>query len=137
MVKKRQSRAIQFLLAPVVLVFVSLLTMHVDAAEIRLYGVNKKGQQREKSLALNRDEPGCHNLFLGEEVFRIAQVGFTYCSIYLEKDCPKGEALIMKWKGRTRKNSARAHPTDRIMPGSMWYFSDNEERKIRSWKCVE
>ncbi len=132
-----QSRAVRFLLAPVVLILVSLLTPSVDAAEIRFYDVNKKGQQREKSLTLNRDEPGCHNLFLGEDVFRIAQVGFTYCSIYLEKDCPEGEALTMKWKGRTKKNSARAHPTDRLMPGSMWYFIDNLEREIHSWKCVE
>jgi hypothetical protein len=106
-----------------------------DAAEIRFYDINRKGQQGEVGFVRNRDEPGCHNMFGGRDVFRVAQIGFTYCSVYSQKDCPDDEALTMVWKGRVKKNSVRAQPTERLMPGDLWYFQDNEEREIKSWKC--
>ncbi|GJL83855.1 MAG: hypothetical protein DHS20C01_34890 [marine bacterium B5-7] len=104
-------------------------------SEILFYNVNKKGQQSLLGMLPNRDEPGCHNMFFSKDVFRVAQIGFTYCSVYAEKDCPEDAAMIMRWKGRVKKNSARAQPTDRLMPGDMWYFEDNAERKVGSWHC--
>lgn len=106
------------------------------AAEgIRFYKVNSKGQQSEVGFLRNRDEPGCHNILGSREIFRVAQVGFTYCAIYAEEDCPEGGAMVMHWKGRVKKNSARAQPTDRLMPGDLWYFEDNGTRTINSWMC--
>lgn len=106
-----------------------------DAAEIRFYKVNSKGQQREIGFIRNADEPGCHNMFGSREVFRVAQVGFTFCSVYPEADCPADSAHVMNWKGKVKKNSVRAQPTDRLMPGDMWYFGDNETREVKSWHC--
>jgi hypothetical protein len=56
--------------------------------------------------------------------------------VYAAKDCVEDSALIMIWKGRAKKNSARAQPTERLMPGDMWYFDDNGVREVESWKCV-
>ncbi|KAA3630446.1 MAG: hypothetical protein DWQ08_06285 [Proteobacteria bacterium] len=108
-----------------------------DAGEIRFYKVNGKGQQREIGLLRNRDEPGCHNMLGSRDVFRVAQIGFTYCTVYAADDCAEDGALIMNWKGRVKKNSVRAQPTDRLMPGDMWYFGDNDVREVHSWFCRE
>jgi hypothetical protein len=106
-----------------------------NAAEIRFYKVNSKGQQSEVGFLRNRDKPGCHNTLGGRDVFRVAQIGFTYCEVYSEKDCEADSALIMNWKGPVKPNSARAQPTERLMPGDMWYFDENEPLEINSWKC--
>lgn len=117
---------------------ISWLTFSVgvaNAAEIRFYKVNSKGQQSAVGFLRNRDEPGCHNTLGGRDVFRVAQIGFTYCQVYSEKNCEEGSALIMNWKGPVRSNSARAQPTERLMPGDMWYFDENESLEINSWMC--
>lgn len=106
-----------------------------DAAEIRFYKLNSKQQQREVGFLRNRDEPGCHNILGSREVFRVAQIGFTYCSVYSDKDCMEDDALTMHWKGKVASNSVRAQPSDRLMPGDQWYFEDNQTLEIRSWSC--
>lgn len=112
-------------------------TATAQAGSIRFYKVNSKGQQSEIGFLRNRDEPGCHNVLGSREIFRVAQVGFTYCTVYAEEDCPDGQGLIMNWKGKVRDNSARAQPTERLMPGDLWYFGENDTREMNSWKCVE
>lgn len=112
-------------------------TTAAEAGSIRFYKVNSKGQQSEIGFLRNRDEPGCHNVLGSREIFRVAQVGFTYCTVYAEEDCPDEQGLVMNWKGKVRANSARSQPTERLMPGDMWYFGENDTREMNSWKCVE
>jgi len=107
----------------------------VQADGIRFYKVNDKGQQSEIMLIRKRDKPGCHNLRRSRTIFRVAQVGFVYCSVYAAKNCAEGSELTMHWKGRVKKNSARAQPAERLLPGAMWFFDDNASLKLRSWKC--
>ena len=107
------------------------------AAEIRFYKVNKKSQQDEIRLIRNRDEPGCHNLRRKREVYRAAQVGFTYCSVFEEKDCPDGKGIVMEWRGKVKKNSIRSQPSERLMPGDLWFFPEDQTRKLGSWLCVK
>ncbi len=118
-------------------IFSFLATNVAEAGSIRFYKVNSKGQQSEVGFLRNRDEPGCHNVLGSREIFRVAQVGFTYCTVYSAKDCPDDDGLTMIWKGKVRENSARAQPTDRLMPGDLWYFEENGTREMNSWKCVE
>ena len=120
----------------VTVALLSLLFNNAQAAEIRFYKINKKDQQSEIRLVKNRDEPGCHNLRRKRDVYRVAQVGFTYCSIYPEKDCPDDAALTMEWRGKVKKNSVRAQPGARLMPGDLWFFNDTKPREVRSWVCV-
>ncbi len=128
-------RAIHGIAAAVLLVAWTW-SLAAHGGEIRFYNVNKKGQQSEVRFVMGRDKPGCHNIFGGRDVFRVAQIGFTYCTVYAEKDCAEDSAMVMNWKGKVRKNSARAQPTERLMPGDMWYFDDNGMREVSSWKCV-
>ncbi len=62
-----------------------------QAADFRAYRANEQ-LQLDRIPTLNEDEPGCHNMMLGFSVYRVAQIGFEYCSIYEEKDCKAGTA---------------------------------------------
>ncbi len=102
---------------------------------VRFYKVNKKGQQSEILFIGKRNTPGCHNLRRARDIFRVAQVGFVFCSVYAEKKCSDGTEFTLHWKGKVKKNSARAQPTERFLPGAMWFFEENDTRKVASWKC--
>ncbi|GIT53997.1 MAG: hypothetical protein Ct9H300mP16_11570 [Pseudomonadota bacterium] len=54
------------------------------AASIRFYTVNNQNQQRELYLLPNRSRTGCFNLPVSVDIYRVAQIGFEYCSIYSE-----------------------------------------------------
>jgi|SaaInlStandDraft_1057018.scaffolds.fasta_scaffold324126_1 hypothetical protein len=106
-----------------------------NAENIHFYKVNKKGQQKEISMIRNRDEVGCHNFRRIKDVLRVSQIGFVYCSVYSEKNCPESSVHTMNWKGKVKKNSARAQPSERLQQGDLWFFGDNETRPVGSWKC--
>ena len=129
---------------PVLLIFVFLLlagcqtpNQKPDAprSEIRFYTINSLDQQRELSWLPKRHAEGCFNLPVSLRLFRIAQIGFTSCSVYHGKDCATVQSHPMVWSGKSRSNSNKKVPTFMITQGAMWHFSRGREAEVRSWQC--
>ena len=129
---------------PVLLIFVLLLlagcqtpNQKPDAprSEIRFYTINSLDQQRELSWLPKRHAEGCFNLPVSLRLFRIAQIGFTSCSVYHSKDCAVVHIQPMVWSGKSRNNSNKEVPTFRMTEGAMWLFTRGRKAEVRSWKC--
>ena len=127
-----------------VLVFVVLLlagcqtpNQKPDAprSEIRFYTINSLDQQRELSWLPKRHAEGCFNLPVSLRLFRIAQIGFSSCSVYHGKDCAAVHTHPMVWSGKSRNNSNKQVPTFKITEGAMWLFSRGRKAEVRSWQC--
>ena len=103
-------------------------------AEIRFYSMNEHKQQRELFLVPGAGEAGCHNLPLTRAVYRVAQVGFTFCEIYVKKDCQAGSEHKLSWPATTQ-DPDKTEPTTRITPGAQWLFTTEASAKIGSWSC--
>ena len=104
-------------------------------SEIRFYTINSLDQQRELSWLPKRHAEGCFNLPLSLRLFRIAQIGFTSCSVYHGKDCEAVHTHSMVWSGKSRNNSNKQVPTFRMTEGAMWFFSRGRKAEVRSWHC--
>ena len=104
-------------------------------SEIRFYTINSLDQQRELSWLPKRHAEGCFNLPVSLRLFRIAQIGFTSCSVYHGKDCATVQSHPMVWLGKSRKNSNKKVPTFMMTEGAMWHFSRGREAEVRSWQC--
>lgn len=100
-----------------------------QAADFRAYRANEQ-LQLDRIPTLNEDEPGCHNMMLGFSVYRVAQIGFEYCSIYEEKDCKAGTEVPVTWK----KEEA---PVRKFTQGDRWFLvsEDPQGRSVASWYC--
>ena len=129
---------------PLVLIFALLLLagcqtlkQKTDAprSEIRFYTINNLDQQRELSWLPKRHAEGCFNLPVSLHLFRIAQIGFTSCSVYRSKGCAPTHIHPMVWSGKIRKNSNKQEPTFKMTEGAMWLFSRGREAAVRSWQC--
>ena len=103
-------------------------------AEIRFYSMNEQKQQRELVLVPGAGQAGCHNLPLTRAVYRVAQVGFTFCEIYAEKNCQPGSEHYLRWSATTQ-NLDKTEPTARITPGAKWLFATAGATKVGSWSC--
>ncbi|MBS1270617.1 MAG: hypothetical protein MAG794_01575 [Gammaproteobacteria bacterium] len=99
------------------------------AADFRIYRVNDIMHQ-DRILALNEDEPGCHNLLLRVTVHRVAQIGFEYCTVYAEKDCAAGSEIPVTWKHKKA-------PVAQFTQGARWFLvsDDPQGKKMGSWHC--
>ena len=104
-------------------------------SEIRFYTINSLDQQRELSWLPKRHAEGCFNLPVSLRLFRIAQIGFTSCSVYRGKDCAAVHKQPMVWSGKSRNNSNKEVPTFRMTEGAMWLFSRGRKAEVRSWQC--
>ena len=104
-------------------------------SEIRFYTINSLDQQRELSWLPKRRAEGCFNLPVALRLFRIAQIGFTSCSVYHVKDCAADHIQPMVWSGKSRNNSNKQVPTVEMTEGAMWLFSRGREASVRSWQC--
>jgi len=104
-------------------------------SEIRFYTINNLHQQRELSWLPKRHAAGCFNLPVSLHLFRIAQIGFTSCSVYHSKDCEAAHIQPMVWSGKSRNNSNKQVPTFRMPAGAMWLFSRGRKAEVRSWQC--
>ena len=104
-------------------------------SEIRFYTINSLDQQRELSWLPNRHAEGCFNLPVSLRLFRIAQIGFTSCSVYHGKDCVAVHTHPMVWSGKSRNNSNKQVPTFKMTAGAMWLFSRGREATVQSWRC--
>ena len=103
-------------------------------AEIRFYSMNEQQQQRELVLVPGAGQAGCHNLPLTRAVYRVAQVGFTFCEVYSEKDCQPGSEHNLRWSATTQ-DPDKTGPTTRITPGAKWLFATPSAAKVGSWSC--
>ena len=103
-------------------------------AEIRFYSINGQQQQRELVLVPGAGQAGCHNLPLTRAVYRVAQVGFTFCEIYAKKDCQPGSEHNLRWPATTQ-DPDKTGPTTRITPGAKWLFAAAGAAKVGSWSC--
>jgi len=103
-------------------------------AEIRFYSMNEQQQQRELVLAPGAGQAGCHNLPPTRAVYRVVQVGFTFCEIYAKKDCQPGSEYNLRWPATTQ-DPDKTGPTTRITPGAKWLFATASTAKVGSWSC--
>lgn len=99
------------------------------AADFRIYRANKS-LQIDQVPAFNEDEPGCHNMLLGLTVYRVAQIGYEYCTVYAEKDCQEGTEVPVSWKEEEA-------PVKQFTQGDRWFLvsDDPQGHKMGSWYC--
>ena len=97
-----------------------LISSLANAAEIRLYTIDKFGRQDTVNLWLKGDKPGCHNFRKPREIFRVAVIGKGACAIYAEPDCAPQSKLAAQWKNRKTA-------TTLLTPGSRWLFGQKEK----------
>ncbi len=112
-------------------------SLPATAAHARFYELHKNdGQKRIR--AKNNDQPGCHN-FGGwgrKELHRMAQVGFSWCSVYSEPDCPGDKMLEARWTGESYRvaDIDISQPQTRFLRGSKWQFA-GKNVDAASWYC--
>lgn len=99
------------------------------AADFRIYRANKS-LQIDQVPAFNEDEPGCHNMLLGLTVYRVAQIGYEYCTVYAEKDCQEGTEVPVSWKEEEA-------PVKQFTQGDRWFLvsDDPQGHEMGSWYC--
>jgi hypothetical protein len=96
--------------------------------------MNAQQQQRELVLVPGAGQVGCRNLPLTRAVYRVAQVGFTFCETYAKKDCQLGSEHNLRWSAGTQ-DPDKIGPTTRIAPGAKWLFAAGGAVKVSSWSC--
>ena len=102
--------------------------------DIRFYSINEQQQQRELVLVPGAGQEGCHNLPLTRTVYRVAQVGFTFCKIYAKKNCQPGSEHNLRWSATT-KDLDKTGSITQITPGAKWLFDTGGATKVGSWSC--
>lgn len=100
-----------------------------SAANFRIYRVNSD-MQLDQVPAFNEDEPGCHNMLLRLTIYRVAQIGYQYCTIYSEKDCKAGSEIQVSWK-------QKENPVTQFTQGDRWFLVSERRRgrTMGSWYC--
>ena len=111
----------------------ALTTLPASAIDpdIRFYKANKRLQQ-DRILDFGQgDEPGCHDFLKSTRVHRIANVGYEYCVLYSERDCPDGAEIPARWK-------EDAETKTQLTQGARWFpvREDIRGTHVSSWKCV-
>lgn len=99
------------------------------SSDFRVYRANDD-MQLDLIPVFNEDEPGCHNMLLTLTVYRVAQIGYQYCSVYAEKDCKPGSEIQVSWK-------KEKEPVTQFTQGDRWFLVSDERRghKMGSWYC--
>ncbi len=112
-----------------------------NAAHVRFYELHKNDGQKRIRVK-NNDQPGCHN-FGGwgsgkKELHRMAQVGFSWCSVYSEPDCPANKVLEARWQGKDYRiaDIDVSQPQTRLLRGSKWQFAEKNV-DAASWYCEQ
>ncbi len=104
--------------------------------KVRMYKLNKQEQQRRLSLGRAAEKPGCHNLLTGKKVYRVAQAGFAWCSVYAKDDCAPESIVSALWTGREYRKYQidGTQPQKKLYPGSNWMLQ-LDDGNIQSWYC--
>lgn len=123
-------------LLPIVFLALMFPSWAAGEANVRMYTINKKEQQRRINLKNASDVVGCHNMLRAKEVYRFAQVGFAWCSLHSEEECTDESLVSAMWVGREYRKYAidSSQPQAKLYPGSHWLPQLAEER-IKSWYC--
>ncbi|MCG6872081.1 MAG: hypothetical protein LJE84_07300 [Gammaproteobacteria bacterium] len=108
-----------------------LASATAEAAQIRFYRINDKGQLFDVRFVPGANDPGCHSFPAARRVHRIAVVGFRHCRLFSERGCKAGTEMTALWKNRPDKASQE------LTPGSRWYLHATENRKLASFQCEE
>ena len=108
-----------------------------DHGSVRIYRLNSKDQLVKQRWVKDDNQAGCHSLSRKRKAHRFAQVGFAWCSVYLEKGCKPGTEAPAKWAGGRYRNAdinVDGSQT-KLLRGSKWYFHPTENILIASWAC--
>lgn len=97
--------------------------------EFRAYTANKLKQQDKMWLGTGAAKPGCHNMLIKLEIYRVAQIGFDHCVIYADKDCKEGTEIPVSWKNKDKS-------TTTITQGARWFLPGETGSDMGSWKCL-
>lgn len=105
-------------------------------SKIRMYEINKKQQQRKIVIGNKVEEPGCHDLLWSKEVYRIAQFGYAWCSLYTEEGCAAGSLVPAFWQEGDyhRYKIKEGQQSEKLYPGDQWIVV-SDGKKIKSWYC--
>lgn len=115
----------------------------VSASEhgsLRLFRLNLQ-HQLVKSADVG-GAAGCRNFLWPPRVYRVAQLGYAYCELYTERNCPADSIVRMLWLGSHYRpqNLDPNVPQLRILPGTRWqvYREDDLKKDLRvaSRRCV-
>ena len=107
---------------------------------LTLYRLNNHNQLIE-SAEINGDI-GCNNFLWRRSAYRVAQRGYAYCELYTERNCKAESLAPAEWLGSHYRpqNIDTSKPQQRILPGTRWQLSTEEDRmenrKIASWRCA-
>ena len=104
--------------------------------KIRMYKINDKLQQRKVMVGKAAQKPGCHDLLWGKQIYRVAQVGFEWCSLYTQEGCATDSIVTAYWSdGKYHKyNIDGTKPQEKLYPGAKWIM-DSAADDIQSWYC--
>ena len=105
-------------------------------AKIRMYEINSKLQQRKILLGDKVEQPGCHDMLWGKQVYRFAQFGFAWCSLHQEKACTPESIVPAYWsEGKYRRyNIDGTQPQEKLYPGEKWILK-TDGIEVKSWYC--
>lgn len=106
------------------------------APKVRIYEINKKEQQRQIVIGSAVENPGCHNLLWGKKVYRFAQFGFAWCSLYAKDDCAPDSIVPAVWSsGNYHKYNIKAGTLqEKLYPGEKWLIQA-DGKAVQSWYC--
>jgi len=111
-----------------------------DHGSIRLYKLNKKGQVIGQRWSRKLDVDGCYNLSKPRKAHRFAQIGYRYCRVFTQKECPAGSELAAMWTGKKYRVEGLEIDTDqpqrRLFRGSKWVFDEKKNIFIMSIYCT-
>ncbi len=104
--------------------------------KIRMYEMNKKQQQRKIFIGGAVEEAGCHDLLWGKDIYRFAQFGYAWCSLYTRKGCAADSIATAFWEeGKYHKyNIDGSKPQEKLYPGGKWMVKSSDAA-IKSWHC--
>ncbi len=105
------------------------------APEVRFYEQLTPTQERRLLLTPGSREPGCHNFPFRRRVHRVAQVRFSWCTLYPESDCPEESAYPALWGRNKGYARFRNQPTIQLFPGAQWILSAKGNLPVGSWRC--
>lgn len=106
----------------------------------RVHRLNSKGQMVRNMWTRKSERPGCHDLRGTKRAYKVAQIGFAWCSVYSAGDCKPGTELGAMWRGKKyrRGDIDIEQPQTRILQGSNWFLSEEEDKqnvRVGSWRC--
>ena len=99
---------------------------------VRFYKANRQLQaDRIKLVGGDTSQAGCQNTLKKTRVFKVLQIGFSFCTLYEEKDCAVASLVPVQ-------SEKQQFSTHFLTEGVGWFPQGEEERgvKVGSWNCA-